>query len=78
VTVKKPHKSLSLKPVLDSQTPFLSLLKRLRRIAEKCGSDIREAGRNLVDYRDAQTAARRVRREGRSDFAFRDLAMRRK
>jgi hypothetical protein len=50
VTVRKPHRSLSLKGILASQTPFARLLKRLREIAEKCGSDIRAAGRNPVVF----------------------------
>ena len=33
MTVRKPHKSLSLKAILVSQTPFARLLRRLREIA---------------------------------------------
>ena len=52
VTVKKPHESLSPKAILRSQTPFASLLERLREIAEKRGSVTREAGSNPVVYRE--------------------------
>jgi hypothetical protein len=48
LTVRKPYKSLSPKAILDLQTPFVRLLQRLREIAEKRGSDIRQAGRNPV------------------------------
>jgi hypothetical protein len=64
VTVRKPHKILSPKAILASQTPFAKPLKRLREIAEKCGRDNRQYGSNPVVKTAVNTSRRLCHHSG--------------